>query len=778
MPSLTHLKLVRLPEQLERRKKPGFGRPYAREKSTHTAKLETQLNAAIQVQKQRRPPAFVDPALILRVQMTGPLLESDWEAAGLTVLSNDADRTLVLFANSDELSAFRNRLAAYGGPTPVGQKSAPYENFISSVESISAIEPSDRLGPKLREAGFNSLDDILPHAEFTVDLELWDLGRRDLRERKLSDIRQYVTAMEGEVYDEYIGPSITLLRLHINGIVLRALLSVEEVASIDLPPVPDLIQDDMHDLSLVEVPPVDEVPEDAPVIGIIDSGVNAHPLLADILVGAIGVPSTLGVADEWGHGTRVAGTAIFGDLRVQLESGGLTRNARICSAKVVNNVGAFDDKKLVPSQMREALTTLHSQFGCRIFVLSLGDGKSPYSGGKVGAWAATLDELARELDVLIVVSAGNRAPRGGLKVEEGVTSYPMYLIEPNNRILEPAGAANVLTVGALAHGNGMTQEMSDDIHIRPITERGEPAPFTRIGPGVNGSVKPDLIDFGGTMVYDAVTVSLKNGSHYPSAGLLTLHNKFVERLFSAGSGTSYAAPLVAFKASQLLTLMPTASANLLRALLANAAGHTDEMTGKIKSLSDNAVHNICGHGQVDVQRAAYSDEGRVVMYAEATLPVDHFAVYEIPIPSEFQANTGRRKVTVTLAYDPPVRHSRSDYLGIKMSFRLIRGCNAETVFEHYRKRSKDEGGVPELPAKYNCGLKPGPTAREKGTLQRASIEFARGIESYGDKYYLIVRCEGGWAAATELAQRFAVVVELSHESSIVLYDRLRARVRT
>ena len=65
----------------------------------------------------------------------------------------------------------------------------------------------------------------------------------------------------------------------------------------------------------------------------------------------------------------------------------------------------------MPAQMRDALTRLREDFGCRIFVIALGDARQIYSGGKVGAWAATLDELARELDAVIVVSAGNRQPR-------------------------------------------------------------------------------------------------------------------------------------------------------------------------------------------------------------------------------------------------------------------------------------------------------------------------------------------------------------------------------
>src|SRR5580704_15621051 len=119
--------------------------------------------------------------------------------------------------------------------------------------------------------------------------------------------------------------------------------------------------------------------------------------------------------------------------------------------------------------MREALTTLNRQFGCRIFVVALGDSKRAYDGGKVGTWAATLDELARELDAVIVVSSGNRSPRSGNRIEQAVTEYPRYLLEDANRLFEPAGAMNVLTVGALAHGEGLDASTRDWATIRSIT---------------------------------------------------------------------------------------------------------------------------------------------------------------------------------------------------------------------------------------------------------------------------------------------------------------------
>jgi hypothetical protein len=61
--------------------------------------------------------------------------------------------------------------------------------------------------------------------------------------------------------------------------------------------------------------------------------------------------------------------------------------------------------------MDATIRQMRVDHGCRLFVLSLGDVHANLPRGRVGPWAATLDELARELDILIIVSAGNRAPR-------------------------------------------------------------------------------------------------------------------------------------------------------------------------------------------------------------------------------------------------------------------------------------------------------------------------------------------------------------------------------
>jgi hypothetical protein len=55
-----------------------------------------------------------------------------------------------------------------------------------------------------------------------------------------------------------------------------------------------------------------------------------------------------------------------------------------------------------------------------------------------------------------------------------------------------------------------------------------------------------------------------------------------------------------------------------------------------------------------------------------------------------------------------------------MSFRMLRGCSPELIFEHYRKRTKEEERFPEIAGRFDCRLTPASSAREKGTIQCAT----------------------------------------------------------
>jgi hypothetical protein len=92
----------------------------------------------------------------------------------------------------------------------------------------------------------------------------------------------------------------------------------------------------------------------------------------------------------------------------------------------------------------------------------------------------------------------------------------------------------------------------------------------------------------------------------------------------------------------------------------------------------------------------------------------------------FNPEAGRRTISVSLAYDPAVRHTGADYAGLGMSFRLVRGCESRLIFEHFRRRDAAEGKFSEIAARYNCALKPGPQLREKSdAAERFGIVQAR-----------------------------------------------------
>jgi hypothetical protein len=697
--------------------------------------------------------------------------------AGLVVLGNDENNSVVLFSSDSELAEFRARLAAYSRGVPEGRKNPQYASLIAAIEEFAPLSPADRLGSALKAEGFETPENFSPSDFFRLDVELWEVGTPIERLSQIERIEAGIREHGGALNDQYVGASFTALRVAGTGNTFRWLLTLPTVRIIDRPPEVDADVEQLLETDLSGIGEVQDPALGSPSIAILDTGINdGHPVLANVVSERMGFPPTLGVSDVRGHGTKVSGVAAYGDIRNCIETRDFSPRVHLFSGKVVNDQGNFDDEKLVPSQMDAAIRHFHS-LGCRIFNLSLGDINARYAGGKVGTWTATLDELARELNILIVVASGNyrHDPADG-QAEDHLIGYPRYLLEVQSRLLEPSVGANVLTVGAVAHAAAVPNDLPGTVGLRPIASVGEPAPFTRCGPGIQNAIKPELCDDAGNVLFDGV---LQSTSRFPECEVLTTHPQYLERLFTAVIGTSYAAPLVAHKAALVLEAFPDASANLLRALLTNSARVPEAAVRKLRTFGDGAVRNLCGYGIPHATLAATSDANRVVLYADDVIGMDRFFVYEVPVPREYSETRGSRAIRVTLAFDPPTRQTRVDYLGVKMSFRLVRGKTLGEVIDHYRKRVKEiDGDPPDLEGRYSCGFDIGPRIRECGTLQSATFHMRHNPASgYGEIYYLVVRCERKWAADDFLQQRFAVAVELSHQAEIQLYERVRDRVR-
>lgn len=783
MPNLPHLILPRAEYELPR-KKTGFGRPPAREHDTHGKALRGQIETVLSDYKLRRRPSGIDPSLILRIQLNSKagVDEETWERCGLTLLSVDENKTLVLFSSDADLSDFTRRLSEYEeGPTRTDQKSAPHTQIFASIDEIGDVRPNDRIGRLLHAEGVNETQDFEDPQEYLIDIELWDFGSQNFNRAKVEELRTLINAEGGRTTDDYVGESLVLLRARCTGALIKQLLEIENIAIVDLPPKPTLTTAELLDVGIEDLPPVPPPEDGAPGVTVLDSGLTAaHPLLAPAVGEATSVPQSWGdSSDSHGHGTMVAGIALYGDVEACIRSRSFVPRLTLYSARVLNDQCQFDDEELITTQMRQAIEYFRNTYGCRVFNASLGDARLPYRGGKVSPWASILDTLSRELDVVIVVSAGNynHDLGHGNSPDEHVQDYPRYLFGDDARIIEPATGAIVLTVGALAHSSNVPPgSAGNSVAFRPIARENQPSPFTRGGPGLGDSIKPELCEVGGNCAYDGLVRRVRG---VRELSVISMNRQYVHRLFNTDTGTSYAAPKVAHMAAQLYGSFPDVSANLIRALLAASAEVPQAAMELLNPFGPKASLRICGYGQPNLEFASSSDESRVVLYAESQIAFDNFHIYEVPIPDEFIQERGTRRVSVSLAYDPPVRHTRFDYLGAKMSFRLIRGKSVNEIAEAFRQRGREEEQVDRLSSSsYDCSMEPKPSIREGGTLQKGTFTMRQVPQmDYGDTYYLVVRCEKKWAREEHGPQRYAVVVTIDHTAEINIYNRIRERVQ-
>jgi hypothetical protein len=103
---------------------------------------------------------------------------------------------------------------------------------------------------------------------------------------------------------------------------VRRLLSNPLVRLVDLPPQPDLDVAPLLDATIEDLGIIEPPDADAPLVAILDTGVNsAHPLLEPVVIDRAASPATLGPNDIFGHGSRVSGIAAYGDVRDRLENG-------------------------------------------------------------------------------------------------------------------------------------------------------------------------------------------------------------------------------------------------------------------------------------------------------------------------------------------------------------------------------------------------------------------------------------------------------------------------
>lgn len=384
-----------------------------------------------------------------------------------------------------------------------------------------------------------------------------------------------------------------------------------------------------------------------------------------------------------------------------------------------------------------------------------------------------------------------------------MNDYPRYFYTDGKaRVIDPAASSISLTVGGMAISSVPYAVNDERIEFLPISLKNQISSSTRIGPGIQKAIKPEFVAYGGDVAFNTTFSKIsKNVGNC----ITSLSNKLTEGLFCQDVGTSFAAPYVSHIAALVLERYPEASNNLLRAILASSSRVPKEIELQIEKLEDtedfvdmlqpsfkhNAkgqfkgnkkkmLHYLAGYGYPIQDAATDSFEQRVMLLAdmreENAIEVDKNHIFELPIPKEFESAKGKKRITVSLAYNPDVRKTRMDYLGKTMSFELIRGKDLEDVYKVCASQAgrDEEDKAERFEDKYICNMENcGKTLREHGTLQKGTFEFSR--SSYGENYYLVVDCKKNWSTEK---QNYALVVTYEVEDEAVkLYELLKNRIR-
>ncbi len=414
----------------------------------------------------------------------------------------------------------------------------------------------------------------------------------------------------------------------------------------------------VSEIQVTELPEDQEIevlppPDNAPTFCVIDSGVREeHILLAPAVLSQYSknyVPNENTTADEvanGGHGTKVAGAILYGN---NIPEQGINQlpcfivNARVLDA------GCQLPEQLYPPELMEAI--LDDFDGIRLFNMSIAS-TSPCRVVHMSTWAAKLDSLIHQRKVLFILAIGNLMSSSGHPVKLGIRehleagrTYPQYLLQPSSRLANPAQSMLALTVGSVC-----SADFEDPDRIS-FGKRGYISSFSRCGPGLWQSIKPDVVEFGGDFLREVNGI---NVSPHDNVAVKVVKSGGNRTGFSVG--TSFAAPKVAHIVARLASEFPEESVLFYKALVVQSA----RLPEHVFYQPNVNVLRAFGYGIPDLERALNNNPYRITFIAEGKVAPHQANVYSVKIPPTLsRAGTNYDiLLEVTLAYTAEPRRTR------------------------------------------------------------------------------------------------------------------------
>ena len=799
---------------------PGTPKPQ-RDRNKHGDLLKTGLVQTITSISETRKNLGIEADSLLVIELSSETVQPNIDILqtkmNLAVveevqLANGKSKIVVQFEDKAGINTFEIERDLWAKDDPNNTVTLTYaqrRDLFACIDEIRPLSREDRTGRRLSIA----IDsDSLPDGLFIVDIDVWyngDLATKNTVERTIK--QALGTGGSTLLGDLFVLPNLLLGRANVNRFTLNALRDLDLIAFVDLPMgTLSIEQCDLYSADFVPIPK-NALDSTAPLAAVIDSGVfSGNPLLSSLIVDeedfdhAEHTPS-----DSNGHGTGVAGIVAYGDFtEFDKENRIFKPLVRICNGKVMHNDNgkpSYSADKRPEQLVKEAIEYFYKKCHCRVFNLSSGDDGRLYNGGRQMAWASLLDELSRELDIVIVVSAGNvsnpNIPQFTNR-EELVSKIRDQLLTPEHRLIDPATTALGITVGSITR-----YSEPESIPERPISisagDADTPSVFTRTGNGVNGAIKPEFVDYGGNYAIHQITAGQTRWQKTNRALCEPTISNDISKYFKGNIGTSFSAPHVTHVAARLeralqMQIGDEPSANLIRALLASSAkcckrGWLESATPPnfqgVQKQTQAWRLRLGGYCKVD-DTTLFTDRNHVTLFADDALDLRSIHLYKIPVPNEFLDLRTNKRITIGFAYNPPVRLSRKAYIANSLWFEVFRRIDVETLLRYKGKKEKlDEVAADNIIENFSSqnGAKfhPGYTEVRDSTLQQRIWEKKRKATDLlwdnNEPYiYVLVTGKAKFKHPYEqIPQAYAVAITFSFdtEEDIQLRQKLYSKVK-
>lgn len=642
---------------------------------------------------------LINPELIFRLTCSeGDSIDlHDLEGScRFNILSTDKDGSVVLFTKREDIGIFKARLRTYCSES--GSKLDLYDK----IDLPKVIQDKERIGISILK---NPLADDFEETD--IFLRYFGPSNHPQIYNFMEKICKKIELLSGTILNRELFPEFPLIQAKINKNIFDILVKEPTIRIIERK---IKLSPDHHNYNLQLNPKFKTAtPQSNMGILVLDGSLATGHLLISPAIREYDIDETSHPVDLE-HGTAVSILALYGDIAeiISRKKPIFKPVGTLYFSSIYDEEGVDSPEKLEKTieyflNHHQNIKIINISVASEMILDSLKLKQLPL-GAVIDKIIYKYSKFNRE--IIFVISTGNffdysdPTLYGAQEEYAYIRNFRNILLSfADNKIKDPASSSLALTIGSINLGINIS---GSNVIESYLSKRYFPSIFARVGPGVNGSIKPDFVDFGS----DVIQLNKPTIDEQRSGVLVPIIDQY--GLFGYDNGSSFSTPIFSNKILQFWLNYPELTANSVKCLMVLGAEIKEEMKeflsfpGLLKNLKKNQfsdILNIFGNGYVNLNNSLYSTNNFVVLLRERELGIKKFDLFDIPIPNEFFTSRGKSRIQIAISYTPPTRARRQDYLGIELDFHIFSNLSKDEIHKYYdllQKNDFNEEGEFEL----------------------------------------------------------------------------------